>query len=42
MTWDELAAQWKKFSGKLQAEWGRLTGDDVAPGRSRDPRRNPP
>lgn len=30
MTWDELTARWDQLTGKVQAEWGRLTGDDVA------------
>lgn len=30
MTWDELVAEWKQLQGKIQAEWGRLTSDDLA------------
>lgn len=30
MTWTELLADWKQFKGKIQAEWGRLTSDDLA------------
>lgn len=30
MTWNELLADWKQLQGKIQAEWGRLTSDDLA------------
>ncbi|MDQ0316368.1 CsbD family protein [Amorphus orientalis] len=30
MNWDQIEGQWKQFSGQVQAEWGRLTNDDVA------------
>lgn len=30
MTFDELLANWQRLKGKAQAEWGRLTSDDLA------------
>jgi len=30
MTWDEFLADWQQVKGKLQAEWNRLTSDDLA------------
>lgn len=30
MNWDQIQGQWKQFSGNVQAEWGKLTNDDVA------------
>ena len=29
MNWDKIEGQWKQFSGKVQAEWGKLTNDDL-------------
>ena len=30
MNEDRIAGQWKQLTGKLKAQWGRLTDDDVA------------
>ena len=30
MTWDEFLANWQQVKGKLQAEWSRITSDDLA------------
>lgn len=30
MNWDQIEGKWKEFSGKVQAEWGDLTDDEVA------------
>jgi uncharacterized protein YjbJ (UPF0337 family) len=30
VTWDEFLADWQQVKGKLQAEWNRLTSDDLA------------
>ena len=29
MNWDRIEGQWKQFTGKVQAEWGKLTEDDL-------------
>lgn len=29
MNWDQIEANWKQFTGKLQAEFGKLTDSDV-------------
>ena len=29
MNWDQIEGQWKQFSGKVQAQWGKLTNDDL-------------
>lgn len=29
MDWDRIQGQWKQFTGKVQAEWGKLTNDDL-------------
>ncbi len=29
MNWDQIEGRWKQFKGKIQAEWGELTNDDV-------------
>lgn len=29
MNWDQIEGQWKQFSGKVQAQWGKLTDDDL-------------
>lgn len=29
MNWDQIEGQWKQFSGKVQAQWGKLTSDDL-------------
>jgi uncharacterized protein YjbJ (UPF0337 family) len=29
MHWDQIAAEWKQFTGKVEEKWGKLTGDDL-------------
>jgi uncharacterized protein YjbJ (UPF0337 family) len=29
MNWEQIEGQWKQFTGKVQAEWGKLTEDDL-------------
>lgn len=29
MNWDQIEGQWKQFTGKVQAEWGKLTDRDL-------------
>jgi hypothetical protein len=29
MNWDQLEGKWKQFTGAAQAEWGKLTHDDL-------------
>ncbi|MDF2235585.1 CsbD family protein [Albimonas sp. CAU 1670] len=29
MNWDQIEGKWKQFTGKAQAEWGKLTDDEV-------------
>lgn len=29
MNWDQIAGNWKKFSGAAREQWGKLTEDDV-------------
>ncbi|WP_319498879.1 CsbD family protein [uncultured Cohaesibacter sp.] len=29
MNWNQIEGNWAQFKGKLQAEWGRLTDDDI-------------
>ncbi len=29
MNWDQIEGQWKQFTGKVQAQWGKLTDDDI-------------
>ena len=29
MNWDVIEGKWKQFSGKVQAQWGKLTDDDL-------------
>ncbi len=29
MNWDQVQGKWKEYSGKAQAQWGKLTDDDV-------------
>ena len=35
INWDTVAGNWKQFKGKVQAQWGKLTDDqlDVIAGR---------
>lgn len=29
MNWDRIEGNWKKFSGKVREQWGKLTDDDL-------------
>ena len=29
MNWDRIEGNWKQFKGKVQAQWGKLTDDDL-------------
>ena len=29
MNWDQIAGNWKQFSGRVQEKWGDLTNDDL-------------
>jgi len=29
MNWDRIEGNWKEFSGKAKAHWGKLTDDDL-------------
>ena len=29
MNWDRIEGNWKQFKGKVKAEWGKLTNDDM-------------
>ena len=29
MNWDIVKGNWKEFKGKVQEEWGELTGDEL-------------
>ena len=29
MNWDRIEGNWKQLSGKVRAQWGRLTDDDL-------------
>jgi len=34
VNWDQIEGKWKEFSGKVQAQWGKLTENlDVIKGR---------
>ena len=30
MNWDQIAGNWKQFSGKIREQWGKLTDDDFS------------
>lgn len=30
MNWDQAEGDWKKMSGKIKEQWGKLTDDDLA------------
>jgi uncharacterized protein YjbJ (UPF0337 family) len=30
MNWNEMEGNWEQFKGKVQAQWGKLTNDDLA------------
>ena len=29
MNWDQIAGDWKQFTGNVKARWGKLTDDDL-------------
>ena len=29
MNWDRIEGQWKQVTGKVNAQWGKLTDDDL-------------
>jgi uncharacterized protein YjbJ (UPF0337 family) len=29
MNWDTIEGNWKQFAGKVKAQWGKLTDDDL-------------
>jgi uncharacterized protein YjbJ (UPF0337 family) len=29
MNWDQVEGNWKELRGKVQAQWGKLTNDDL-------------
>ena len=29
MNWNQVEGNWEQFKGKVQAKWGKLTGDDL-------------
>ena len=29
MNWDQIAGNWKQFTGQVKAKWGKLTDDDL-------------
>jgi uncharacterized protein YjbJ (UPF0337 family) len=29
MNWDRVEGNWEQFKGKVQAQWGELTNDDM-------------
>jgi len=29
MNWNQIEGSWEQFRGKAQANWGKLTGDDL-------------
>ena len=29
MNWNQIEGNWEEFKGKVQAQWGRLTDDDL-------------
>jgi uncharacterized protein YjbJ (UPF0337 family) len=29
MNWDKIEGNWKEFKGKAQAQWGKLTDDEL-------------
>ena len=30
MNWDTVKGDWKQFSGKVKAQWGKLTDEELA------------
>ena len=29
MNWNQMEGNWEQFKGKVQAQWGKLTNDDL-------------
>ena len=29
MNWNQIEGNWEQFKGKVQSQWGELTGDDL-------------
>ena len=29
MNWDRIEGNWKEYKGKVKAQWGKLTDDDI-------------
>lgn len=29
MNWDQIAGNWKQFTGNIKAKWGKLTDNDL-------------
>jgi uncharacterized protein YjbJ (UPF0337 family) len=29
MNWDQIAGDWKQFTGKVKEKWGKLTDEDL-------------
>ena len=29
MNWNQVEGNWEQFKGKVQTQWGKLTGDDL-------------
>ncbi len=29
MNWNQIEGNWEQFKGKVQAQWGELSGDDL-------------
>jgi len=29
MNWDQIAGNWRQFTGKVKEKWGKLTDDDL-------------
>jgi uncharacterized protein YjbJ (UPF0337 family) len=29
MNWDQVKGNWKQFTGRVKAKWGKLTDDDL-------------
>ena len=29
MNWNQIEGNWEQFKGRVQSQWGKLTGDDL-------------
>ncbi len=29
MNWDQIEGNWKQFTGEVQKQWGKITGDEL-------------